>query len=314
MHPFLLQIGSFTLPSYGVMIMLGVITCVWMALRRARSLGINPDHIYDLAFWSLISGFLGARFLFIIVNFRDFLADPVSMIFSRSGFVFLGGLLGAIPVVFYVIKKKNLEKWDVGDIAGPSVLLAHAFGRIGCFLAGCCYGGVCPPDSPLSFLAIRFPVFRNEAGEVEYSMSFYEHHEAGLIDALANHSAPVYPSQLFESFANLFIMFVLLFVWRRRGFQGQIFALYLMLYGVVRFLLEYVRGDAERGIYLGMSTSQYIALGLITAGAIIYALRKNKPIVLASATAPVEPSPEPAESPKRNSSKQGRGKSARRQG
>ncbi|MBI3737251.1 prolipoprotein diacylglyceryl transferase [Candidatus Sumerlaeota bacterium] len=283
MYPILFHIGGFIVPTYGLMIMIGAILCVWVALRRAPQVGVSQDAIYDLAFVALISGFVGARLLFIIVEFYNFPGTPLeflkqlpSFIFSRSGFIFLGGLGGAIPAVLYYIRRNNLPMWDIGDIGGPSVALAHAFGRIGCFLAGCCYGGVCPKDSPLSFLAIRFPAVRDAKGVLQFSWAYQDHLERGLIDKSSEFSAAVYPSQLFESAANFLIFAALMLLWRRRKFSGEIFASYLMIYGATRFSLEFLRGDTDRGIYFGFSTSQWLSAVLITAGIIIWNVMRTR--------------------------------------
>ncbi len=276
MHPILFQIGDFIVPTYGAMIALGVIACVWTALRRARTLGISEDSIYDLGFWAVASGFVGARVLYIILNFGEFLDSPLSVLFSRSGFVFLGGLAGAIPMVFWYIHRHKLKTWEIGDIGGPSIALAHAFGRIGCFLAGCCYGGICPKDSSFSFLGVQYPVLRDpKTGEILFSWAYQDHLERHLIGSEATHSLAVYPSQLIESAALFLIFGALMLLWRRRKFSGQIFASYLMMYGIARFLLEFLRGDAARGIWFGFSTSQWLGIVAVVAGVIIWIVQSR---------------------------------------
>lgn len=277
MHPILFDIHGFFVGSYGVMIVLGLGSALWVAMRLAKFVKLPGEFFYDLAFVCLVAGFVGARIFFIGLNWREFLDRPVAMMLSRSGFVFQGGFLGAVPAAYWFIRRKKMPIWTVGDIAAPCLVLAHAFGRIGCFLAGCCYGRVCAEGSGF---CVRFPRVLDAKGEDLFSFAYMDHLHRGLVAPEAMASAPVIPTQLIESATNFLICGALLLLWRRRKFQGEIFACYLLLYGATRFMLEYLRGDAERGLWLGgaLSTSQIICLATIMAGAIVWAvLRTQEP-------------------------------------
>lgn len=277
MHPILFHIGDFYIGTYGVMIVIGVGAAILLGLHYAKKVGVPPEFIYDLAFVVLLAGFIGGRVLFIVVGFKEFLADPLSMILSRTGFVFVGGLLFAMAAAIGYIRYKRMPIWEVADIAGPSLPMAHAFGRIGCFLAGCCYGSVCPADFPLG---ASFPHLIDRHGETVFSFAYGDQLQRGLIDASAAASLPVYPTQLFESAANFIISLALIYMWRKRKFPGQIFVLYLMLYGFARFCIEFFRGDAERGIWIyGLSTSQIFCLVAIAGAAVLWTkLKPRMPI------------------------------------
>lgn len=270
MHPILFNIGDFYVGTYGILIVIGMFTGLALGRQLAKRVGISPDLIYDMAFFVLLSGFIGARILFILLNLDLFFDAPLSLIFAREGFVFLGGFIGAVVVAIAFVKIKQMPMWDVGDIAAPSLALGHAIGRIGCFLAGCCYGR--PVGGGLDFLGVSFPHVHKESGESFLSFAYHDHVRAGLISPEASGSLPVYPTQLFESLANFIIFGTLLYLWRKRAFSGQIFVFYLLFYGAARFLIEFLRGDVERGLYFGgvISTSQILGLVAIGAGGALW--------------------------------------------
>jgi len=295
MHPVLFRIGSFPIALYGVMIAVGMIIAVFLVLRLARRLGVKDDVVIDIVFYSVIAGMIGARILYIIVNFKDFVNHPLFYIFNRQGFVLWGGVLGASPVVYYMIKKKGLVLNKSLDLAAVGLILAQAFGRIGCFFSGCCFGKVTK-----SFLGIQFPRFfypninvgKMSEAEIanlitrdkisfEGSPPFQYHYDAGWVHLTDTHSLPVYPTQLFEAFADFIIFGILLYVYlRKKKFDGQVFALYLLLYSVARFIIEFFRGDIERGVYFNfLSTSQIICVFIFFIGLWIFKKFKRNSLV-----------------------------------
>ena len=287
MHPILFEIGDFPIGTYGVMIVIGMLTGMWLSTRLAQRRRISPDFIYDLAFVVMISGFIGGRLFYMLVNWDDVMADPRGVIFSRQGFVFYGGLIAATPAAIWFIRRRGLGLMEVADVAAPGIVIAHAFGRIGCFLSGCCYGKVCLPGTGglTELVSVRYPLVMDASGEVSqmFNFAYWDQLARGLIQggldgAPTSAPLPIVPVQLFESFGNFLICTVLLLCWRRRIFSGQIFALYLAFYGCLRFGLELIRGDIERGLYFGgrISTSQIICLGVFAAAAVIWASRRRK--------------------------------------
>ncbi len=276
MYPVLFRIGSFPISLYGVMIALGLIVAVYLGVRLGKKVGFKEEVVIDIIFYSVIAGMVGARILYIIVNFKDFLNEPLFYIFNRRGFVLWGGILGAAPMVYFMIKKKRLPLGKSVDIGAIGLVLAQAFGRIGCFFAGCCYGKVTK-----SFLGIRFPRFlypnidMSNMSETELynviatnkvsfegSPAFQYHYDEGWVKLTDTHSLPVYPTQLFHSISNFIIFGILFYVYvYKKKFDGQVFALYLILYSIMRFTIEFFRGDVERGFYWGfISTSQIICI------------------------------------------------------
>lgn len=296
MQPVLFQFGSFFLPTYGFLIALGVLIGLWVASHRAKIRGLPADKIYDLVFIAVVAGFVSARLLYIILNFEDFLKNPLGMIFSRSGFVFLGGFFGAVAGLIWYFRRNKLPLLAMSDVLVVTLCIAHGFGRIGCHLSGCCFGGVCPvPGLGIEIVAHTIPgTDKLPTGPEYFYNAFEEHKLLGLIPLDATQSLSIWPSQLMEAFGLFLVAFILWwFSSRKPRIAGQTLALYIMLYAVLRFSLEFLRGDSDRGIYFGMSTSQWISIFLFPVGVgLMYAIRNN-PISPFS-----HPSLQPAAAPK----------------
>lgn len=247
MYPVLFKFGPITIYTYGFMILLGVVSSYAYCYFNSKDYSLPKDFLADLYFGVLITGFLGARLLYIIVNFFDFLLNPLAYIFTTAGFVFFGGFVSAIAFIYVFCNKKGVQFWTFLDLAAPASALAHAFGRIGCFFYGCCYGKV--SDGPI---CVMFP---------ELSPAGYHGHS-------------VIPTQLIEA-GLLFILFtVLVFLRKRLKASLLIPALYLILYSLIRFNVELLRGD-PRGIYLGLSTSQWFSLMALICGILLLEGRKR---------------------------------------
>jgi phosphatidylglycerol:prolipoprotein diacylglycerol transferase len=263
-HPILFAIGEFFIGTYGVMMALGLVLATLVALWRAKRVGVDGDDLLDIAFLGVIAGIVGARVVYILVDLlagpRQFLRDPWSLIFAREGFVFWGGLLTATLACLFIVRRRRLNPWLIGDIAMTSVPMGHAIGRVGCFLAGCCFGSVVDPSHPLAALAVRFPSITRMGEAVYPGLAFEQQMRQGLLAVDATRSLPVWPVQLFEAAGCLAVFAILLATWPRRRFHGQIFLLYAILYSLLRFALEYVRGDVDRGAVGPFSTSQTISL------------------------------------------------------
>ena len=238
----LFSIGPFTIYGYGLMIGIGVIAAYMSAEYRAKRLKLDPERIFGLVIWCLISGYIGSKLLFCITVFDRLLQDPAYFLRSiQSGWVVYGGLIGGILGGYLYCRFRKLNFMAYFDLALPSVALAQAFGRIGCFLAGCCYG--VEAHGPLS---------------VTFTDSAY-----------APNGVPLFPTQLLSSALNFLNCFVLILLAKRKKAEGQIAGCYLVFYSVGRFLLEFWRGDMERGSVGGVSTSQFIAIFTLAAGILL---------------------------------------------
>lgn len=249
MHPVLFRIGPFELPTYGVLFATGALVGLWWYLRRGRAMGLPHDPVFNAAFYGLIAGILGAKVTMILVEWRLFLAEPariVSIETLRSAGVLMGGVIAGGAVFVVYCRRQGLPVLALADAIAAPLALAQAFGRFGCFNAGCCHG---VPTS--SFFAVVFP---------PHPRSSVEH---------ASISIPLVPTQLFEMGADIALAAVLTWMWRRRkGPSGSVFWWYMILYSAARAVIEHWRGDSIRGLWLGgtVSTSQILSIAAIVAG------------------------------------------------
>lgn len=274
MQPVLIQVtDNFFVGTYGLMIVLGMMLSLGLATLLGKLRGFSSDVFFDILFIAIISGFVGARILFILTDLPGFFQDPMAYLLSRSGFVFLGGLIFASGACAFYLYKKNLPIWKMGDIVLPCVALAHAFGRFGCHYAGCCFGGV--HDGALS---IRVPRIDLPDGTI-WPNVFVEHAEAGRVAWDNAQSLPVWPVQMMEAGGLLVIAAALVLLFLSRPRVGLVFGLYLISYSVLRFILEFLRGDEFRGYIIPdlVSTSQGLSALLVGVGVWVIYHTRNQP-------------------------------------
>ena len=245
MYNDLLTIGPVTIHGYGLMIAIGTIVALWAGIRFAKRKGLNPDALYTLTCLSVVGGFACAKVLYCIVEWKSFIESPLKVLGS-DGFVIYGGIIGAIFIDGLYCRIKKLSFWGYFDIVLPCVAIAQGFGRIGCFLAGCCYGREC--DTPISI------VFHNSD--------------------FAPNGVPLLPTQLMSS-AGCFILAAILFIYARKDRkEGTIGALYLILYSIGRAVIEFFRND-HRGAVGPLSTSQFISIFVLIVGIIIFVIKSK---------------------------------------
>jgi phosphatidylglycerol---prolipoprotein diacylglyceryl transferase len=244
----IVSIGGLTIHGYGLMIAIGILAAVFVAMRRAKGYGLNEESIIDITLIAVISGFLGAKLLFVIVSFGEFLEDPLGVLGSE-GFVVYGGIIAGVLACMLYCRKKKLNFMSYFDIVMPSIAIAQGFGRIGCFMAGCCYG-----RETDSALGVVFPV-----------------------DSMAPLGVKVLPTQLFSAAGDFLIAGILIAYARRAKYKGNTAALYLVLYGVGRFLIEFLRDD-ERGAVGFLSTSQFISIFIVIIAVVLFYVNKKRGI------------------------------------
>lgn len=236
MHPIAFNVFGFPIYWYGILAAIGFMMAFGTGSKRAAREGLPGEAIMNLAPWIIGGAIIGARLLYVITFWREeFAGKPLYHIITvgRSGLVFYGGLIGAsLGTIIYCWKNK-LPLWKVADVMAPSVALGHAFGRIGCFMTGCCYGRAC--DLPW---AVHFPAS----------------HET--------HGLGVHPTQIYESALNFAFYGFLMLCYRRKKFDGQIFAIYLLGYAILRAIVESFRGDYTT-YYLGGVTTPGQTLGIV---------------------------------------------------
>jgi len=263
-HPQLIHIGRFFLPTYGFLVALGVLLGLWISVRNSEKQGIDGEKAWNFGILLVLSGIIGAKVLYIINDWSSYAAHPAD-IFSLStlqaGGVFSGGLVAALIAAVWYIRRHHLPALAICDAFAPGLALGHAIGRLGCFSAGCCWG---KPTNAWWGITFTNPL-ANE-----------------LVGTPLGH--PLQPTQLFEAAVELANFFFLTWLFARKRFDGQIFAAYLVIYGVARYLLEYLRDDPGRGSVFGgvMSGTQLISIGLVILGGLIWWLRSGAPKTVAA--------------------------------
>lgn len=256
MYPELFRIGDFPINTYGVLLALAFLGALLIAARLAARDGLPRERIYDLGLWMLLSALLGSKILMLWTepSYRDNPWHLISLDFLRSGGVFYGGFIGACLTGYFLIRRYGLPWWKTADAFAPGIALGLGLGRQGCFAAGCCWGK--PTSLPWG---VRFTELGHEITGVPVD-------------------AHLHPTQLYESFAAFSIFFFLLWLHRRRRFDGQVILLFSILYGAIRFGVEFLRDDPRGDILglttlTGLSTSQLISL-IIGLGALILFIRR----------------------------------------
>ena len=252
MHPILIKFGSITLYTYGFFVALGFFTAILVSRIFAKKNNIDPQIMTDLIFTILVSALIGARLMYVIINFGYYKNDLIAVFkLWDGGLVFYGGFITSVLGSYIFIKIKKLELWRTADIIAPSIALGHAVGRIGCYFAGCCYGKEC---------------------SVPWAITFSNP------DSLAPLGVFLHPTQLYSVFSNLLIFLILLVIYKIKKFHGQVFFSYLLIYSVFRSYIETFRGDF-RGDFFGfpISVSQGISLviGLISIYMLFTLYKKN---------------------------------------
>lgn len=243
MIPFI-NIGGRIFPTYGIFMALGLIAGGALAWRRAKKFNRSTDALLVICACAFGFAIVGAKLLYVLVSYdpsevwSNIKSGDLSFI-TDGGFVFYGGLIAGIGGAFLGARLAKARIRDYIRIIVPALPLGHAFGRVGCFLAGCCYG---------------------VAYDGLFSVS-YPNSIAGLSPDIS-----VFPVQLLEAALNLLVCGVLLAFDKKRKSAPEVLALYLILYSAERFFLEFLRGDLSRGILLGLSTSQWISAALFVLG------------------------------------------------
>ena len=247
MHPIIAKIGPLYVYSYGLMVAIGFATATLLAYRHAGDFGISKERIIDLGIVMLLGGIVGARIAYIALNFQYYIRNPLEIInLTKGGLVWYGAFIFGLIAGAWFVKKIGINFWTAADLFAPYIALAQAFGRIGCFLNGCCYGSAAPSGF---MLGVLFP---------EESVSRY-------------------PTQIFSAIA-LLLIFAILRTWqKKRHFNGEIFLGYGLLYSMKRFGVEFFRGDYPKILY-GLTISQLISavIFIVCLNLFIYRLLKWK--------------------------------------
>ena len=245
MYPKLLELpwtiphfGTVTIYTYGVLLAAAYLLGLQLSLTRAKTRGLDSTKVMDLGIYIIISALVGAKLLLLVTDFRTFKSNPAELFnLLREGGVFYGGLIVAVLVALWYIRRVGLPLWTTCDVFAPGIALGHVVGRMGCLFAGCCFGR--PTNVP-------------------WAITFTNPFAAANVGTPLN--VPLHPTQLYEAGAELLILIFLLTTEKKgRQFPGRTFWLYMLLYAISRYIIEFYRGD-ERGSVGPFSTSQFISL------------------------------------------------------
>ncbi len=243
MFPDLISIGPFTIHTYGFFVALGFAVGILTAVKVGKTQGVPSQQVMDMAFVMIVWAIIGSRLFYLLINisyYKAHLLDVVKL--WQGGLVFSGGLVATAAAMWWYLRRHHLSFWSTGDLWAPSLAIGQAIGRIGCFMAGCCYGR--PTDSAWGVV--------------------FTHPKS-----LAPLNIPIYPTQMFEAFIGFAVFLILIFLHGKRKFEGQVFLWYLILSSTARLFVERFRGD-DRGLIAGteMTATQLVAT-LILVGAVV---------------------------------------------
>lgn len=251
MHPILIHLGRFSIYTYGFFIAVGFVSGIFLAKKEARRKGVDTETVMDVCFYVIIAAVVGSRLFYVVTAPGPFIENPIEIFMIwNGGLVFYGGFVLALITAVILVHKRGLNVWKVADIFAPAIALGQFFGRLGCFSAGCCYGKIC---------------------DLPWAVTFHDP------NSLAPTGIPLHPSQLYHALGNAAI-FAILWAYRKNTrFDGELFWMYVAVYGMVRSVLEIFRDDFRGFIFFDLfSVSQVI--GLLMAGlgiAMLVALRRK---------------------------------------
>jgi phosphatidylglycerol---prolipoprotein diacylglyceryl transferase len=252
MDPVAFRIGTWPVHWYGVLVAAGFLAGLWTASRRAVHDRLSPQQVADSGPWLIIGAIVGARILYVTTYWERFAGAPLKEIFmvQQGGLVYYGGLVGSSLATIIYCYWRKIPLWKFADALAPSIALGYVFGRIGCLMNGCCFGRAC--DAPW---AITYPAQSNGP------------------------QGPVHPTQIYDSLLNLALYGFLAWLYRRKRFDGQIFATYLICYAFTRSTVEYFRGDYGPGhIHAGFLTpAQLVSAAILVAGIVLFSLLRRRP-------------------------------------
>lgn len=257
--------------GYGFMMFIGFSAATWLASRRVQSIGQPPEVIWDMMMWALIPGLIGARLTYLLQNWDRIFAGRqgvqklvAAVALWDGGIVFYGGVIGGIVGIVMYCRRRNVNAIALFDVIAPSLFIGEGFGRIGCFLYGCCFGRAC--DRPW---AVQFP---------PDSLTFEKLVERGTVSPDATSTMPLHPTQIYSSVMAFILAGILSWYFRRRSFDGAVVALAWILYPINRYVLETLRDDEPGRLGTDFTFSQLMSIGLVISGlgAMYYFSQRNK--------------------------------------
>lgn len=260
MHPTLFRIGNFEVTTFGLMMFLAFIVGSWILSLQLKRRGLDPDIAWDSILWIAVGGIVGAKAYYIALHVPDLMANPLRELTSRGGLVWYGGFVGGVAAYYLYIRRHKLPLARMFDATAPALAIAYATGRVGCFLVGDDYG--LPTHA---WFGIAFP-----KGSPPSTAGYFRSLGVHLPATVPNDAVlAVHPTQLYEIALGLIIFAILWKLSRRTMAPGRLFAVFMVLYAIERFFIEFVRAKGDRYV-LGLSTSQVASIVLILLAAYVW--------------------------------------------
>jgi phosphatidylglycerol:prolipoprotein diacylglycerol transferase len=253
MYPIIFSIGGLTIFSYGLFAALAFFTAATYLstqIKKSKEKIFSQDELYSLFIYMVVSGIIGARLLFVLSNPQDFVLDPLDVFkLWKGGLTYYGGFISATIFLLAYVRIKKISILKICDFFAPALALGHAIGRIGCFFSGCCYG---------------------KETNVPWAVVFKDKNSSAVI------GVHLHPTQIYEAFGNFLIFFLLHFYSKKEHKEGFLVSIYFISYAILRFTIEFFRGDPDRGVqYFGLSNSQLVSICLFIIGVFLICKKKK---------------------------------------
>ncbi|MES2558330.1 MAG: prolipoprotein diacylglyceryl transferase [Bacteroidota bacterium] len=250
MHPILFDFGTFQVYSYGFCIMLGALLAYFYALKQSAQVGLTKDHVSEMTLLIIVASYVGGKVFLWFSDWNFYMKHPGKMIeLSGSGFVFYGSFIFCITALFLFFRFRKVKPAPAFDVLAVCTAIVHGFGKIGCFMAGCCHGKICAPAIGV--------VYHNPLSQ------------AHPLDT------PLYPVPLIDAFIIFSAAVFLIWYSKRKKFAGELMLWYVFIYATGRFFTEFLRGDDDRGFIGPLSQSQWVSIGLLIAAGLLYQFLKK---------------------------------------
>lgn len=262
MYPILVKIGPITIHTYGFMMALGVALGLWFLFVQAKKQELPASKLIDVSFYTIIVALLGAKLILLFGDLSFYMKYPKELFtLARSGGVFQGGLAFGFFFALWLLRRNKIPVWKTADIIGPALSLGHSFGRLGCFSAGCCYGTECT---------------------VPWGVTFRNAYAGSLTGVPLDRL--LHPVQLYEAFLNFASFLILFFILKKKRFDGQVISFYIINYSIIRYFVEFFRGDHEAKVYFIQNASPYLSISYpqlfsilaLIGGFILFFIKKKK--------------------------------------
>ncbi|MCP4266683.1 MAG: prolipoprotein diacylglyceryl transferase [Candidatus Brocadiaceae bacterium] len=267
--------SGITIPiyAYGFMLMVGFLVTIYVARKKAKAEGLDPEIISNMGLYTIFAGILGGRTFYVIQNFGTYkhnILDAFKV--YEGGLVFYGGLMASIAAIVIYSKVRKISVLKTIDIIAFAFALGVACGRIGCFLNGCCWGDICSSGIPW---AVSFPKSVDINNMIDGSPAFLHHLAKGLVETSDGHSLPIHPTQIYSALGNISIFFIIKGFFKYRKRDGEVTLMFCALYSIMRFTVEIFRDD-NLPLFDGLTISQNVSILVLLASIALIVIGRTR--------------------------------------